>query len=857
MKTTSPLLTGLSALLTLALGACGSSNPLTADLGSGTPLNPGGPAKACSAAAEAAVQERLRLLAPGALGQFIVTFEGEGPLQLPQLRLLEGLGLSGITLNRLPIAGVLATRSQAEALMALPGVRSVVFNDVLTLEDDVARNLTSVDVAATRTELRNGNGEPITGRGITILVNDSGIDGTHPDLTFGSKTVENVLAHTSLKLLSEAVITPPFLLPHTPTEGVPNTDILGSHGTHVAGIAAGDGSQSDGKFAGAARGANLIGYGSGAAILVLDTLGGFDYALKVLDERPELNLRIVTNSFGNTGDVGTCFNPDDPTNVATKQLADRGVIVIFSAGNAGNGPDTITGNFKKAPWVIIAGNGEKSGLLAPSSSRGSLSNPTYQVEVDGETFTIEDRPTVVTPGTDYIAARAIAVDPFIALDLPADLQDPDLTPEQAVFYTKKTGTSMAAPHLAGLTALLLEANPALTWREVKDIFKKTATNIPGYEPWQIGAGFANAEAALAMALSLRSDYGSTPHALRGFNSVIGLGDATAQTFSIDFQPVGPTGSASFEVPEGVSLVLAQWSQALGDPCTCAIVLTDPAGNRYGSSIALPLLGANVAASAPGMPGTWTISASGIGGLSGVTLDPLGVTNGVAGPSTLDIRVSQFESADPIGLGDIGGHPLQSAIEFAVGKRLVDGLDDGRFAPDQPLTRAQFAEYLMALGVRQTLPHDGSHRFADVSGRVAAIADAMKGEGQLLLDRNIAASPLMPWLDQAFEPAAAVSREQVAYGLVQALGREALTEQYRDVALFAFDADGNAVAVADADGVAPALRNHVQDALALGILKARFVDGPNGREAFVDATLPLSRADYTVAVGAAYATIVFP
>ena len=129
---------------------------------------------------------------------------------------------------------------------------------------------------------------------------------------------------------------------------MPNTDILGGHGTHVAGTVGGNGAMSSGLHAGVAPGADIIGYGSGAALFILDTLGGFDYALT---HQFDYNIRVISNSFGNNGDVGTPFNPDDPTNIATKKLADRGVITVFSSGNSGSGECQITGNFKKAPWA--------------------------------------------------------------------------------------------------------------------------------------------------------------------------------------------------------------------------------------------------------------------------------------------------------------------------------------------------------------------------------------------------------------------------------------------------------------------------------------------------------------------------
>jgi serine protease AprX len=846
------VLIGLFALL----AACGSSTApegSSAAPGSGsvTPLpSPPPLADASCADPAAATSERIALLGDNELLEVIVSFDGDGPVRGERLRLLETLGLTGLRLQRLPIVGVLATRAQIAQIEQMPGVRSVRWNAPLSYEDDIARELTSVDQAQAAPELVNAQGEPITGKGVTILVNDSGIDATHPDLFFGDKVVANALGHLNLRSLTESE-----MAPFTPIEGVPNTDLLGSHGTHVAGIAGGDGSASDGRFAGAAKGASIAGYGSGAAILVLDTLGGFDYALKLLDESPELNLRIVTNSFGNTGDVGTCFDPNDPTNIATKKLADRGVIVVFSAGNAGSGQDTITGNFKKAPWVIVAGNGEKSGLLAPSSSRGSLAHPVYTVEVDGETFVVEDRPTVVTPGTDYIAARAVAADPFTPLDTQADIESGEIPLALIPFYTRKTGTSMAAPHLAGLTALLLEANPALTWREVKQIFKQTATNMPGYAPWEVGAGFANVEAALAMALELRKDYGKTNHSQRGFYAEIGLGDATSQRYEIDFLPVGPVTESQFEVGNDIALVTAQWSQPLGNPCTCAVVLIDPEGTSYGSGIALPVLGANVAAVGRGIPGTWTVTVRGIGGISGVTVDPAGVTNGIAGPGTANVNVTQFAASAPRGVDDVAGHPLEEFILTAVSERLIDGLPGG-FAPNATLTRAQFAEYLMAWGVRQTRAHDGSLRFTDIpanADHVAAAAEAVTRSGQLILSRDTASRPLLPLAGNRFDTGALVTREQVAYALVQAIGLQARADSHAGNALTAPDADGNPVPVADAAEVDPALLGHVQEALNLRILDAEIIDG----QARISPRTTVSRAEYAAFAMRSFATVPFP
>ncbi len=847
----------------VVLSACGGStaplSSLPATPGNQVAAPPEVAAKSC-VDANTVMQERVALLGAAEARQVVVTFEGKGPLAAKQLNLLKALGLGGAYMQKLPIAGVTATRAQIEALQKTPGVRSVRFNDQLTYDDNVARNLTSVDQAQAAPELRNAAGEPITGKGVTILVNDSGVDGTHSDLAFGSKVIENVQGYTNLQGLLDLGVVDRNMFPFTPLEGVPNTDLGGSHGTHVAGIAAGDGTASDGKFAGAAKGASIIGYGSGAVIFVLDTIGGFDYAMQTLDTHPEYNLRIITNSFGNTGDIDTCFDPADPTNVATKALADKGMIVVFSAGNSGSGHGTITGNFKKAPWVLTAANGEKSGLLAPTSSRGRLSGGVYETVVDGETMIVEDRPTVVTPGTSIISTRAIAADPFTPLDTADDMAVGDIPTEQLPFYTHKTGTSMSAPHLAGLTALLLEANPALTWREIKPLFKATATNMPGYAAWENGAGFANAEAAIAMALKLRKDYGATNRLLRGYFANTGYAGSKSEMFDLIFEPTGAVSTVQeFEVGSDTALVVGKYSQPDAPICTCAVRLTDPAGNRYGSGIALPVLSANVAATAPGMAGTWTIEMRGIGSVSGVVVDPTGMSSGIAAPSTATVKVEQFLSGMPTGLADTVGHPLAQQIEFAVSRRLVDGAGPS-FKPDEVLTRGLFADYLMSWGVRQTRALDVISKFNDAGSNdlLSLAAEAVTRKGQLISDLNLESAPLLLLSGGSFNPALAVSREQVAYALVQATGREAAAKAIDTTApLTVTDADGNVVPVFDADQIDPALKGHIALALQLGILDAVISDAAGGKVARINARGGLTRAEYAAFAARTYASVVFP
>lgn len=421
--------------------------------------------------------------------EVIVTFTGEGAPTESQIALLQQAGIQqGLTFTSLPMAGVLATAEQVNQLATSPEVRSLYLNQKLEYENDDATALTGVDKARTDAQMTKQNGGfPISGKGIGVLVNDSGIDGTHNDLKFDNHLVQNVAGQANLHAIDG-------ILPITYVEDVPNTDSTGGHGTHVAGIVGGSGAMSAGKYEGVAPGADLIGYGSGAALALLDTLGGFDYALT---NQAQYDIRVVTNSWGNTGDIGTPFNPNDPTNIATYALYKRGVVVVFSAGNSGPGEDKITGNFKKAPWVVTVAAGDKQGKLANFSSRGKQDR-TGKVTIDGKEYTWEDRPTVTAPGVDIVSTRVIA--PVSSLGATKDV---NIEPAFVPYYTTMSGTSMAAPHVAGIAALMLDANPRLSPDKVKRILQTTATEMPDREPWEVGAGYVNAYAAIEAAFQAR------------------------------------------------------------------------------------------------------------------------------------------------------------------------------------------------------------------------------------------------------------------------------------------------------------------------------------------------------------------
>jgi serine protease AprX len=421
----------------------------------------------------------------------IVTFKSDEGVLPVQRKLLENLGITkGLTLNELPIAGILATKSQIDQLAKSDQVVSIYLNKKLQYENAEATDITGVDQVRTDETMRKLNGGlPVTGKGIGVVINDSGVDGTHRDLEYGSHLVQNVLGATNLHALDA-------MLPITYIENVPNTDTSSGHGTHVAGIVGGTGAMSGGKYEGVAPGANLIGYGSGAAVAMLDTIGGFDYALT---HQQQYNIRVITNSWGDTSDAGTDFDPYNPINIATKKLYDRGIITVFSAGNSGPDAKTISGNYKKAPWVVTVAAGDKSGNLADFSSRGEEGRG-GTVTVDGQTWEWADKPTATAPGVDIISTRVISPIPLLGATDDAQYIEPAYLP----YYTTMSGTSMAAPHAAGIIALMLEANPLLSPAEVKSILEQTATAMPDYAIWEVGAGYVNAYRAVDVSFKMKN-----------------------------------------------------------------------------------------------------------------------------------------------------------------------------------------------------------------------------------------------------------------------------------------------------------------------------------------------------------------
>lgn len=378
---------------------------------------------------------------------------------------LQQIGIQGGTRFRvLPMVYVSGTRSQINSISRLPAVRSIYGNRTLTFNSDPYFKTTGIQRVAADSDLNTRNNNlPISGRNVTVAVLDTGINGQHADLA--GRVAQNVR-------LADAQSAPASFLYPVPVENLSNTDPVAGHGTFVAGVIAASGTSSAGRYSGVAPGSRLLGMSAGDLNLT-SVLSGFDY---LLDRGANYSVRVVNCSFS----ANTVFDYNDPVNIATKMLTDRGVNIVFSAGNSGSGNGTLN-PYSIAPWVIGVGATDQNGTLAGFSSRGTFG---------GE----QQQPTLVAPGVNIASLRTAPSTTSVGGLAGADLQR--LTPGEMPHYTTASGTSFSAPQVAGAVALMLEANPSLQPAEVKDILSRTATPLPKYFYHETGAGMLNTHAAV-------------------------------------------------------------------------------------------------------------------------------------------------------------------------------------------------------------------------------------------------------------------------------------------------------------------------------------------------------------------------
>ena len=409
-------------------------------------------------------------------------------------RLISALG--GVVGHNLPIVTGRAARVPNSIVLWLAGSPLVkrIALDRLTLGFDERTN-TTVGVDTVRQELG------YNGAGVGVAVIDSGVTAWHNDLADpAAPTTQRVERFVDFV----AGETQPY-------------DDYG-HGTHVAGSIAGNGADSNGARSGIAPGARLV------VLKVLDHKGrgrishviaALDYAVAY---RTELGIRIVNMSIG--AGVYESYNTDLLA-LAARRAVEAGLVVVAAAGNHGRDDDgtvqhgaiSAPGN---APWVITVGASSHMGTtsraddtIAAFSSRG----PTA--------YDHAAKPDLVAPGVGIYSLNS----PGSRLSrkweqyLLAGNQ-----PSTDMPYLSLSGTSQAAPVVAGTVALMLEANPALTPNAVKAILQYTAEMHDGYSYLAQGAGFLNARGAVELASVFNTDPAERPSTVQNWSRQIVWGN---------------------------------------------------------------------------------------------------------------------------------------------------------------------------------------------------------------------------------------------------------------------------------------------------------------------------------------------
>jgi serine protease AprX len=771
---------------------------------------------AAAARVSPALSTQLTTLADSAsVGTVIVAFNTSDGLKDSHLSALRSLGVTrAITYPRLGMVALpAATAGQVRALAASSAVRSVWDNERIHYYDLQARTLTGVERIRPNQMFRQQNGGwPVSGKGdFSVLVIDSGVDATHDDLKLGQTVIQNVQVLTSTDTVSEG------FTPVTVLENVPNTDQSVGHGTHCAGIIGGTGQRSGGKYAGVAPGTKIIGAGLGAGLFVLNAVGAWEWALA---NQYNYNIKVVSNSYGSFD----TFDPSNPINIASRAAYDNGITVLFAGANSGPGKNTYN-KYAKAPWVIGVAAGTKEGGLASFSSRGI---PADERLTDDDTLNDFDAPTITAPGAgrefESNAAKfsAAYVSTRSTSNLVANGQadDAELAPGEIPFYTQISGTSMATPYVAGVVALMLDADPTLTPDEIKRIIVETATRMPRYADHEVGAGYINAYAAVDKVFNRARAYNTFNNPT--FNATYTVSGPAPEAFHIDFDPTGTPGanspnSKTFNVQPGMNVldVFASYDNAAGtgDGNVIGLILFAPDGNTYSSGIALPVLSApsgQIVVRDPA-PGQWRLEVRGARGLAaapGVSLPTSGAS--LPGPVDGSIKQQKFTLAT---IFDIQGHTLQEQIENALKNRRLDTFNDGTFRPEANVTREDFARTLLLnTPVRQTVT--AGPKFTDVSGDLGALAEALTTSGSTLRDWNFAPAGLMSAASgTTFNPTGQISRLDLAVAFVRALGLDAEAK-----AKAGTNVTSGGVTLSDNAQIPSALRGYAQLAIDKGFLE---------------------------------------
>jgi subtilisin family serine protease len=330
------------------------------------------------------------------------------------------------TYKHLPAVAIETTTAKLESLRAHPEVATVI--------PDLTVQIAATNTPATFMQadiVRETLG--ITGEGVTIAILDTGIDTDHPDL--------------APQIIAEQCFNKDESCPPEKTAQGDSAEDENGHGTHVAGIIAGQGRESP---LGLAPGANLVpirvlnSQGTG---YTSDVLAGIEW---VIEHQVEYNIRVINLSLGGGSYSGVCDDMDDTARLyatAANAAREAGIVLFAASGNKGDAANLLVPACVSG--VVAIGNGYHTPL--PQMAWPTCSDTDVIAGQIACSSNSNSALTLLAPGT-LIQAAALGGG-----------------------QVTHSGTSMAAPHAAAVAGLLLEAAPDLSPDETENTLIQTGT----------------------------------------------------------------------------------------------------------------------------------------------------------------------------------------------------------------------------------------------------------------------------------------------------------------------------------------------------------------------------------------------
>mgnify|MGYP005844869057 CR=1 FL=1 len=356
--------------------------------------------------------------------------------------------------NYIPAVSIESPLINIQKIASLPQVSKVWYDYPIHLQPtSLKQSDTYSKEAAYDTKIEELWAKNLTGNGIIVALLDSGIDTNHLDLGGNSTTNSKVLASVSM------------------VEYDPFPFDFNGHGTYVAGIIAGTGNASNGKYRGIAPQALLL----NVKVFDIEGLSFYSWVLSGVEWSVSHGADIIVVPFAGPG------YPDDPLCTAVDKAVESGVIVVAAAGDDGPAYTSVGSPGMALSPITVGAFNTSSGLVCFNSSRG----PSLYMWTD---------PDLVAPGYNITSCKASLPDIGINISFPSFPSGGFGTPlSENENYTTATGTFAAAGYLAGAAALLLQAFPFLSPEALRVGMMKTAIDL-GEDPNTQGAGLLDANA---------------------------------------------------------------------------------------------------------------------------------------------------------------------------------------------------------------------------------------------------------------------------------------------------------------------------------------------------------------------------